>query len=135
MAALSVSTSLLRSASLSSRSVWSALRWDSPFSYGFTLPALTITIPSLRPLTDLFPPFLLAVPKKKVSHSRKSMRSANKGLEDKTHIVACPACGGPKLAHHLCPSCYSSMSREWKANNKEMVEVELGGDANRPAPS
>lgn len=40
-------------------------------------------IPSLQSLLELFPPFLLAVPKKKVSHSRKSMRSANKGLKDK----------------------------------------------------
>jgi hypothetical protein len=35
-------------------------------------------------LVELFPPFLLAVPKKKVSHSRKSMRSAHKGLKNKT---------------------------------------------------
>ena len=34
-------------------------------------------------LLELIPPFLLAVPKKKTSHSRKSMRSANKGLKDK----------------------------------------------------
>ncbi|KAF9512610.1 hypothetical protein BS47DRAFT_1297519, partial [Hydnum rufescens UP504] len=58
-----------------------------------------------------FPSIVLAVPKKKVSHSRKGMRSANKGLKDKTNIVACPACGQPKLAHHLCQSCYSQMSR------------------------
>ncbi|KAF7785034.1 hypothetical protein Agabi119p4_1199 [Agaricus bisporus var. burnettii] len=37
-------------------------------------------------LADLFPPFLLAVPKKKVSHSRKAMRAANKGLKDKQNI-------------------------------------------------
>lgn len=41
------------------------------------------SIPSLQSLLDLFPPFLLAVPKSKVSHSRKAMRSANKGLKDK----------------------------------------------------
>jgi hypothetical protein len=35
-------------------------------------------------LAELFPPFLLAVPKSKISHSRKSMRSANKGLKNKT---------------------------------------------------
>jgi hypothetical protein len=43
-------------------------------------------MPSLQSLLDLFPPFLLAVPKKKVSHSRKAMRSANKGLKDKKSI-------------------------------------------------
>lgn len=36
-----------------------------------------------RDILELFPPFLLAVPKSKVSHSRKSMRSANKGLKEK----------------------------------------------------
>lgn len=83
-------------------------------------------------LEDLFPSILLAVPKKKVSHSRKSMRSAHKGLKDKTSklvessilnmcwsafyldIVSCPACGQPKLAHNLCPACYSQFSRARK---------------------
>ena len=40
-------------------------------------------LPSLASVLELFPPFLLAVPKKKTSHSRKAMRSANKGLKDK----------------------------------------------------
>lgn len=39
--------------------------------------------PALQSLLQLFPPFVLAVPKSKISHSRKSMRSANKGLKDK----------------------------------------------------
>jgi len=73
-------------------------------------------MPSLQSVLDLFPPFLLAVPKKKVSHSRKAMRSSNKGLKDKKNIVNCPACGQPKLAHHLCSDCYSNMSRKWKSN-------------------
>ena len=47
------------------------------------------SIPSLQSLLDLFPPFLLAVPKSKVSHSRKAMRSANKGLKDKQSIYSC----------------------------------------------
>jgi len=48
--------------------------------------AFNWSIPSLPSLVDLFPPFLLAVPKKKVSHSRKSMRAANKGLKDKQSV-------------------------------------------------
>ena len=44
------------------------------------------TIPSWQSLLELFPPFLLAVPKKKVSHSRKAMRSAGKGLKDKKSL-------------------------------------------------
>ena len=46
------------------------------------------SIPSLQSLLDLFPPFLLAVPKSKVSHSRKAMRSANKGLKDKQSMYS-----------------------------------------------
>ena len=90
------------------------------------------SIPFLPSLRDLIPPFLLAVPKKKVSHSRKAMRSANKGLKDKqseghfqsvsfvvlnnrTDLVHCPGCGSAKLAHHLCSHCYSSINRAWKS--------------------
>jgi ribosomal protein L32 len=29
-------------------------------------------------------------------------------------IVNCPACGQPKLAHHLCAFCYTSLTRKWK---------------------
>ena len=48
----------------------------------------TWAIPSLPSLLELFPPWLLAVPKKKTSHSRKAMRSANKGLKDKQSTTA-----------------------------------------------
>ncbi|KXN89988.1 putative 54S ribosomal protein L32, mitochondrial [Leucoagaricus sp. SymC.cos] len=80
-------------------------------------PAFNWSIPSLQSLLNLFPPFLLAVPKKKTSHSRKAMRAANKGLKDKQNIVNCPGCGGPKLSHHLCANCYSYLNRAWKSKN------------------
>ena len=54
-------------------------QWSAPAF----LSGLSLSMPSLQPLLDLFPPFLLAVPKSKTSHSRKAMRSANKGLKDK----------------------------------------------------
>ncbi|KAF7306957.1 putative 54S ribosomal protein L32, mitochondrial [Mycena indigotica] len=76
-------------------------------------------IPSLL---ELFPPITLAVPKKKVSHSRKAMRQANKGLKDKQNIVSCPGCGEPKLAHQLCPNCYSFLKRMWKSAPIEQPE-------------
>ncbi|KAH8086924.1 hypothetical protein HD553DRAFT_282828 [Filobasidium floriforme] len=79
---------------------------------------------SLRSLVDslveLFPPFLLAVPKKKVSHSRKSMRSAHKGLKNKTNITLCPGCGAPKLSHNLCPECFSQINRRWKQEARQV---------------
>ena len=99
-------------------------------------------LPALERLGELFPPILMAVPKHKVTHSRKSMRSANKGLHNKTskfsprelsttttmslalHTVQwlgsmadfadfshCEACGSVKLAHNVCPNCYSQISR------------------------
>ncbi|KAG6813260.1 hypothetical protein H0H92_012674 [Tricholoma furcatifolium] len=77
-------------------------------------PTFTWAAPSLQSLLELLPPFVLAVPKSKISHSRKSMRSANKGLKDKQNIVNCPGCGHPKLAHHLCQNCYGFLSRMWK---------------------
>ncbi|KAJ7925828.1 ribosomal L32p protein family-domain-containing protein [Mycena leptocephala] len=96
--------------------------FSTPFSTPFIFAAVpaflaasrTWAFPSLQSLLELFPPFVLAVPKKKVSHSRKSMREANKGLKDKKNIVNCPGCGAPKLAHHLCTQCYSFLSRMWK---------------------
>ncbi|PWN19567.1 hypothetical protein BCV69DRAFT_237307, partial [Microstroma glucosiphilum] len=58
--------------------------------------------------------FLNAVPKKKVSHSRKRMRAANKGLKDRVDFVHCQACGNPKLAHHICASCFGDIARRQK---------------------
>ncbi|KIJ45296.1 hypothetical protein M422DRAFT_207683 [Sphaerobolus stellatus SS14] len=88
------------------------LAWASPI----------LALPALRSLWELFPPFLLAVPKKKTSHSRKAMRSANKGLKDKLNIVNCPGCGNAKLAHHLCSTCYSEISRGWKAEKRKELQ-------------
>ncbi|KAJ7660960.1 ribosomal L32p protein family-domain-containing protein [Mycena polygramma] len=96
--------------------------FSTPFSTPFAFTAVpaflaasrTWAIPSLQSLLELFPPFVLAVPKKKVSHSRKSMREANKGLKDKQNIVNCPGCGAPKLAHHLCSHCFSFLTKMWK---------------------
>ncbi|CAG8510043.1 4173_t:CDS:1 [Funneliformis caledonium] len=57
-------------------------------------------------LAQILGPILWAVPKKKTSHSKKRMRSANKGLKDKTNIVDCLGCGQKHLVHHLCHNCY-----------------------------
>ncbi|KAF9056205.1 hypothetical protein BJ165DRAFT_489084 [Panaeolus papilionaceus] len=84
-----------------------------------SIPKATWSMPSLQSLLELFPPFLLAVPKSKTSHSRKAMRSANKGLKDKQNITNCPACGGVKLAHHVCANCYSELTRKWKAKQRQ----------------
>ncbi|TFK96872.1 hypothetical protein BDV98DRAFT_535947 [Pterulicium gracile] len=92
--------------------------WSSQPSSADTHATGEIRQSFLGSLLELFPPFLLAVPKKKVSHSRKSMRAANKGLKDKQNIVNCPACGSAKLAHHLCANCYTFLNRQWKQSTK-----------------
>ncbi|SOV05602.1 related to MRPL32 - mitochondrial ribosomal protein of the large subunit [Ustilago sp. UG-2017a] len=66
---------------------------------------------------------LLAVPKKKVSHSRKSMRAANKGLKDRVDLVHCSACGKPKIQHHICAYCYAELNRA----RKVALRAEEGG--------
>ncbi|CAE6422772.1 unnamed protein product, partial [Rhizoctonia solani] len=103
----------------------------TPASSGATLKLTErlSALPSLKTLLELFPPIVLAVPKKKTSPSKKRMRSANKGLKDKTsacpsphidhRIVNCPGCGAPKRAHHICPQCFSEINRAWKASQRE----------------
>ncbi|KZW02135.1 hypothetical protein EXIGLDRAFT_829681 [Exidia glandulosa HHB12029] len=97
--------------------------WLAPFLQRITAPLallpVAIALPSLRPLLELFPSIVLAVPKKKVSHSRKAMREANKGLKDKLNIVNCPSCGMPKLAHNLCEHCYRELAHRWKAEARQ----------------
>ena len=48
----------------------------------------------------------MAVPKRKVSHSRKmKRRSSVWKLETPTNIVNCPNCGEPILAYRVCRAC------------------------------
>ncbi|RSH94589.1 hypothetical protein EHS25_004393 [Saitozyma podzolica] len=84
-------------------------------------------LPGLSSLLELMPPILMAVPKHKVTHSRKSMRSANKGLKNRTNISNCEACGMPKLAHNICPNCYSQISRQWKKDARGQVTGNASG--------
>ncbi|GGB30766.1 50S ribosomal protein L32 [Tistrella bauzanensis] len=46
----------------------------------------------------------MAVPKKKVSKSRRDMRRAHHALTA-TNANECPNCGELKLPHHVCGSC------------------------------
>ena len=48
----------------------------------------------------------MAVPKKKVSHSRKmKRRSSVWKLEQPTNIVKCPRCGEYIRAYRVCSAC------------------------------
>ena len=53
----------------------------------------------------------MAVPKKKISKSRRGMRRAHQALSA-VASVECPNCGEPKLAHHICASCGHYDQRE-----------------------
>ncbi|MFQ5939553.1 MAG: 50S ribosomal protein L32 [Alphaproteobacteria bacterium] len=46
----------------------------------------------------------MAVPKKKVSRSRRNMRRSHHALRA-PNLVECPNCGELKLPHHLCRAC------------------------------
>ncbi|KAG0143881.1 hypothetical protein CROQUDRAFT_48157 [Cronartium quercuum f. sp. fusiforme G11] len=61
---------------------------------------------------------LKAVPKKKVSHSRKRMRSAHKGLKPDLGLSNCSGCGQSKRKHHLCLNCYAEKVLEWNRNGR-----------------
>ncbi|WWD16569.1 ribosomal protein L32 [Kwoniella shandongensis] len=98
-----------------------------PASLTTTASAWTSLFPSfsLQGLLELIPPIVWAsVPKKKTSHSRKSMRAANKGLKNKTNLSLCEACGSIKLTHHVCPTCYSQISRRWKHDARSSLAGE-----------
>ena len=46
----------------------------------------------------------MAVPKKKISTSRRGKRRSHDSLR-KVLVVECENCGAEKLPHHICPSC------------------------------
>ena len=46
----------------------------------------------------------MPTPKRKVSKSRRDMRSANKGLKIKS-IAACQTCQSPTMPHQICKEC------------------------------
>ena len=48
----------------------------------------------------------MAVPKKKVSYSRKRMRNSQR-KNIKTFYTLCSICNHPKRMHHICQNCYS----------------------------
>ncbi|MDR3179376.1 MAG: 50S ribosomal protein L32 [Holosporaceae bacterium] len=47
----------------------------------------------------------MAVPKKKISKSRRDMRRSHLALKSPDSIPWCPNCGDAKLPHHMCSNC------------------------------
>ncbi|MDL2268811.1 50S ribosomal protein L32 [Desulfosarcina sp. OttesenSCG-928-A07] len=46
----------------------------------------------------------MAVPKHKVSKSKRDKRRTHKKIEA-ISVGTCPECGEAKLPHHVCPEC------------------------------
>ena len=46
----------------------------------------------------------MAVPKKKISSSRRGKRRSHHALNN-IKVIECPNCGAESLPHHLCASC------------------------------
>ncbi len=53
----------------------------------------------------------MAVPKKKISKSRRDMRRAHHALKPASH-EECPNCGELKRPHHVCAACGHYDGRE-----------------------
>ena len=66
----------------------------------------------------------MAVPKKKVSPSRRGMRRSHMALAKEVH-VECSNCGELKRPHHVCPSCGHYDGREVMAADKAKGVVRL----------
>ena len=47
----------------------------------------------------------MAVPKRRLSSSKRNMRRANHDKVTAPSIVPCPNCSAPMVPHRLCPSC------------------------------
>ncbi|MFQ5467233.1 MAG: 50S ribosomal protein L32 [Kiloniellaceae bacterium] len=58
----------------------------------------------------------MAVPKKKVTRSKRNMRRAHHALGSNAHNE-CPNCGELKRPHHLCGAC-------GYYDGREVVEIE-----------
>ena len=54
----------------------------------------------------------MASPKNRVSKMRKRQRVASLEKAIVASVQTCPACGGLKQAHHVCPSCGTYKGRK-----------------------
>jgi large subunit ribosomal protein L32 len=62
----------------------------------------------------------MAVPKKKISKSRRDMRRSHLAITP-VNSVACPNCGDSKLPHHLCDTCGMYNGRQVIDDKRKMA--------------
>ena len=53
----------------------------------------------------------MAVPRKKVSKSKRNMRRSHHSLA-RINLIECSSCGELKLPHHICQACGHYNGRE-----------------------
>ncbi|KAJ1504949.1 hypothetical protein HMI54_002431 [Coelomomyces lativittatus] len=101
-------------------SPWSvrSIFFSNPTSLSSSSSSLLSLVDRVTSTVDWFPFLLWAVPKQRTSHSKKRMRMATKGLKNLHNITVCRVCQGPKLIHHLCPSCLANIH----ANRPDVME-------------
>ena len=61
----------------------------------------------------------MAVPKKRVSRTRRDKRRSSHWKLDLPGLVKCPECGALKLSHRMCASCGFYKGREIIAMKKD----------------
>lgn len=54
----------------------------------------------------------MAVPKKKVSQSRRDSRRAHNFRLEAPNLSVCPNCKSATLPHHVCPTCGQYQGRQ-----------------------
>ena len=65
----------------------------------------------------------MAVPKRRLSSSKRDMRRANHDKVTAPNIVPCPNCSAPIVPHRACPSCGQYKGRQViKKNASEGTE-------------
>lgn len=60
----------------------------------------------------------MAVPKRRVSHSRQGMRRSHQHVKP-MQVQYCPQCKQPVLPHHVCDNCGYYQGREVVAPKEE----------------
>ncbi|KAH8918954.1 hypothetical protein BT69DRAFT_1353513 [Atractiella rhizophila] len=111
-------------------------------SLALPLPQLTLAgllrsllpIPAVPKLSELFPPILWAAPKKKTSHSKKRMRSANKYIRQNSSPLDAMrdlwSCHAP--SNSICLHCYGSHKKEISLSRVPIPRWRLFGFSHVP---
>ena len=68
----------------------------------------------------------MAVPKRRLSSSKRNMRRAQNDKIAVPQVVPCPECGEPMVPHRVCPACGQYKGR--KIVGEQPVATEEGSE-------